>query len=995
MADDNKVNIEVTADSSSVQPEVSKAASSIDNLAQAAAGAVSSIVGLSNAAQGTIAAQVAATAQLSAMNSQLQTNTVSLQSNTNAQTANAQAAANAAAALNPLATIVGALAGTFQATAQAAAQMAMAMNAATIAAQNSLTNLAATTTTATTSMSGSMSRLESIVQRVILYTMIRAIESYIEKTYEMVLSTENMAQASGVSVTKLAELQEVMQQSSAKTDGLDKALGRLTRSMEAAREGGARQLESFRQLGVETSNWHDELPPLDSVLQQVATHLQNSNNNLQDTAALQQVAGRQVSDLNGFLRQQGDQLTANMEAHRAHGEAMERAVAPALKLRLELATLSQEMRAIALEVLPGLVQGLGILEGVFQGVELDAKLLVDAILGIGTVGVTQLIGDVKAMEQIVTGDLRGAILTIGKSGKESEAVWKFYTDMMATDIQEASDKITAIRDRMNAPAKLPPNPSGDTDTDPNIKNSKAVKSREIELKGQMAHQLAILELKKKGFEDEEQLGELSADMNVNRVQRVNAEILATQLSFIDQMIAVAKTDPNNPDKVAELQNERVAVLDKAGATILASETHVAEATKRLQDAYAEDFRKMEEGIVEETNKAEKERARVLSENISKQITQNRKQSDDNRKTIEEQLHAEEAHSTRVQELYRQDVDFQYSLGLISLAQKNALLQASFDQEAAMQRQSLQKQIDALNQFDVDYTAKRQALIGQLQALEDRSLQQRQKSEEQSLTIVAQRYKSFIDDVGSAFQSNIADWAKGTKSFQQAFYDMGREILTNWIGTLVQMGVKYAEHEALKLALHLAGVGRTQAVDSAQQGIIEGQEAARIAAHAAAISEQEAIDLAASTTSVATAAATSAAEIINAAGLAGANAYASTAAIPIIGPELAPAVAATAVADTLGFLAFAEQGTGPLAKDQLMYLHKDEMVMPAPLSRGIQGIIAGNGPQQGSGKAPPGLNVTFAPTIHALDSSGVSDVLDRHQDVFISRLQSWQRDGHLG
>jgi hypothetical protein len=131
------------------------------------------------------------------------------------------------------------------------------------------------------------------------------------------------------------------------------------------------------------------------------------------------------------------------------------------------------------------------------------------------------------------------------------------------------------------------------------------------------------------------------------------------------------------------------------------------------------------------------------------------------------------------------------------------------------------------------------------------------------------------------------------------------------------------------------------------------------------------------------------QISAAAGVAGANAYAATAAIPIVGPELAPAAAAIAVADTLSFssLAIAEKGM-VLDKDRLVSAHKEEMILPAPLSRGIADMIANGGSRQSG----PVLN--YNPTVHGPRDKNLMDLLEDQGDDFLAWVQAKHRDGSL-
>lgn len=88
--------------------------------------------------------------------------------------------------------------------------------------------------------------------------------------------------------------------------------------------------------------------------------------------------------------------------------------------------------------------------------------------------------------------------------------------------------------------------------------------------------------------------------------------------------------------------------------------------------------------------------------------------------------------------------------------------------------------------------------------------------------------------------------------------------------------------------------------------------------------------------------TAASQIMANAGVAASGAYAATAAIPIIGPGLAPAAAATALAGAMGFLplAFAAGGFDiPSGVNPLTQLHEEEMVLPKNIANPLRSMLA--------------------------------------------------------
>ncbi len=145
-----------------------------------------------------------------------------------------------------------------------------------------------------------------------------------------------------------------------------------------------------------------------------------------------------------------------------------------------------------------------------------------------------------------------------------------------------------------------------------------------------------------------------------------------------------------------------------------------------------------------------------------------------------------------------------------------------------------------------------------------------------------------------------------------FLDMGIQMLSNWI--MAQLGMK-----AVSAATGTAEVATHTATEVAKTAVTTGAIAARSGAEIAA----QAITMGAG-------AAMRVSEVVGYSGVAGAAAFASTAAIPIIGPELAPGAAAAAVAATMAFapIAAASGGWGEIDRDQMAMVHKKEMILPA-------------------------------------------------------------------
>jgi hypothetical protein len=180
--------------------------------------------------------------------------------------------------------------------------------------------------------------------------------------------------------------------------------------------------------------------------------------------------------------------------------------------------------------------------------------------------------------------------------------------------------------------------------------------------------------------------------------------------------------------------------------------------------------------------------------------------------------------------------------------------------------------------------------------------------------VRSQWQQAIQPISQAFNGLMQNMLQGTTSFNQAYIQLMDQLVASALSSLVEMGTNW-------LAMELSKTSATQA----QEGIrmVTTQSAAATSTAAAAT---------AGMTQVGTNAAVGAS-----------GAFASVASIPVIGPFIAPAIAAGAMAAIMGFGRLisarggADIGSGfnPLAQ-----LHEEEMVLPASIANPLRSMIAG-------------------------------------------------------
>jgi len=143
----------------------------------------------------------------------------------------------------------------------------------------------------------------------------------------------------------------------------------------------------------------------------------------------------------------------------------------------------------------------------------------------------------------------------------------------------------------------------------------------------------------------------------------------------------------------------------------------------------------------------------------------------------------------------------------------------------------------------------------------------------------------------------------------------------------------------------------------------------------------------------------AASVVSSAGQAGAAAYAATAAIPIVGPELAPAAAASAVAGAMSFLPMASAAGGwfdvPF-DGALAELHKNEMVLPAWAAQPLRSLLGGgansNAPIADNDRRSSGGGYHY----HDHSARGLTEAqIIANRNAFAKAMKMAHREGKLG
>lgn len=231
---------------------------------------------------------------------------------------------------------------------------------------------------------------------------------FLEHTKEQVLETGHLSAATGISVIKITELKDALQEAGVSSDRLPMQLTKLSRAMAEAAAGGAKQVEAFRELGVSTAGWSKQLPDAMDVLQKLGQHLEHSGTQTRDLANMSLVFGRGVVGLTAFLKEHGDQLDEVTKKYIEHGIEVEKAAEAAKKLQQEEAQLKAQMETAMLPVFQKMVDAIDGLRFMWTaaGISVEhfgaqvlivAHATIDSLLAVSKVIVDAVVGDFAAM----------------------------------------------------------------------------------------------------------------------------------------------------------------------------------------------------------------------------------------------------------------------------------------------------------------------------------------------------------------------------------------------------------------------------------------------------------------------------------------------------------------------------------------------------------------------------------------------------------------------
>jgi len=501
---------------------------------------------------------------------------------------------------------------------------------------------------------------------------------------------------------------------------------------------------------------------------------------------------------------------------------------------------------------------------------------------------------------------------------------------------------------------------------------------------QKEHQIELLEQKKKAEEDAAHAQQEAAriqqegadaakayDAQFAGLDRQNLRIQKT-IELEHELEAIHRANPND-ERVRGIEFDPMSGAVIGGEALIPK---LAEINKRYQDI---DTTTSAQHKAE--TEAERERKQAMAEELNGLLMQRAGTA----ANTAERIQADAAVLQSATRLY----------GAMSTQQKAALNQLLED-EKAYDHSVLQAREETLRaqhdqgageietkkaQYEADYQA------GSISASRLLQLERQLVTEKLALDLQYYRAKEALDkndalalerDESAAVQAK----QKANQAMLRADQQYHRNLQTQWRQTATRI-------EGAMAGAMNSVIFQGQTLKGAMMSVAETIAETFIQKAIAWAAEEVTQNTLVATTKVETQGTAARLNIASDAATAAAGAFSATAAIPYVGPILAPAAATAAYAETMAFQAAvpsAAGGWGRVPEDTLANIHKDEMVLPADLATGIRSMIASG---NGGGGGNPHV------TINATDSRSVKELFRRENGSLAKAMQLAARRGHFG
>lgn len=752
-----------------------------------------------------------------------------------------------------------------------------------------------------------------------------AVEKIIEWTVAMgeaARETVNLSQQLGIATSDLGGLEEVAKLTGISQGQVTKAIQGMDRSLGNAREGSTQLQDSFKAMGVDIWSSASTMDQFMVIAQKFSTIPDGP----EKTRMAMQLLGRSGAELIPIFNKGSDAIKQGMQDAKENGDiASESFLAMGLQtheafdnmndaIERSSRALFEAMGPAILAVVQGLTTFVEDMNAASQaGGPLNAIMttlgFVFQVLGtvVGAAGV--VLGDVFAAATIVAigviGTLYAGVMALIKAmSGDFAGASKAWSDGMANvgrATQEQIDKVRELNKHYGeflkntwtpppAPAALPGQHTGTAEGQAVLDAQREAQlQKEKERLAKEAAQRAAA-LKAKQREQEQAFRQMVAGLD--------EELKAQQDLY-----------KNDFDKWKEIQEARIFIMEE---TYGAQSRQAAAARRELEKGEREHQAMLQRieldgaasrRTIAETNansalELAKGQMAIERDALAQKLALGKISNDAYLNQLR-QMDAREA------ELTQQNEEKIYQLERETVEAKLNLQDLTVEQRAQIHNQ--------LEQMEAAHQAKMRALVQQSVATQARDV-------DASTNAVVERMNQTLQPLSQGLATAFGDMTLRGKTWQQSMGSMFQNVGQQLITMAVQMAAKWAATQIAMTAASVAG------------------NATRTAS-----------DVTAAATSNAVTAESGLFQIIVFAFKAAAGAFSAMAGIPYVGPFLAVAAGAAALAAVMGFagkISSAEGGWERVPYDGAMTeLHKDEMVLPSHIASPLRAAIGSWAPSE--------------------------------------------------
>jgi hypothetical protein len=284
------------------------------------------------------------------------------------------------------------------------------------------------------------------------------------------------------------------------------------------------------------------------------------------------------------------------------------------------------------------------------------------------------------------------------------------------------------------------------------------------------------------------------------------------------------------------------------------------------------------------------------------------------------LESAKEHDQAMGQIADQRLNFELQIGKISQTNYEKQLQWEMAETYANERAKL----EAKRQAAEGNLVEQAKVDAELKKLDDKYRAESEKAEQQSLLRRRQQFDQYFKQVSSSFNTALNGWMQGTETASQAFDKMFQDILSQLVNFVEQWIEK-------KIEMWLMDKLLSQTSQSASAE----------------------------------------AQIVSNAAVAYSGAYAATAAIPIVGPGLAPEAAMMAYMDVMAITPAGFALGGIVPATGLALVHEGEKILPKSMS--------------GNGSGLGGITVVVNHSVNAVDAASFQEHIRRHSNMIANEV----------